>query len=321
MCHKADLTVNCGLTIRIPTTYAVANTRDLALHRLARRTSKRRRAVKDRRGAWEEATGMRSATSASVSHVSNGPARIMVRRQGHGRPIVLLPSQARDSDDYDAVVSGLVTAGYTVLRPQPRGIGESTGPLDGITLRDLAEDVAKVIAHEGAGPAIILGHAFGHYVARMTAHAFPEHVAGIVVAAAAAKTYPAHLSQAVTEAGDPSLPEAVRLAALRLAFFAPGNDPTCWLQGWHPHMQAVQRAARLAVAQDTYWGGGSVPLLDLQAENDPFKPPHQRGEMRDEFGARVSVALIRNASHALIPEQPEAVVEAVAGWMQSIGHV
>lgn len=263
---------------------------------------------------------MPAAQSSESVLVPNGAARISVRRQGAGPLIVLLPSQARDSDDYGAIVEGFVEQGYRVLRPQPRGIGESSGPLKGITLLDLAQDIAAVISSEAAGKAVILGHAFGHYVARMVAHAFPAQVKGIVVAASAAKTYPAELSAAVTQAGDPTLPDDIRLAALRLAFFAPGNDPRCWLQGWHPHMQAAQRAARLAVPQDLYWAGGDVPLLDLQAEFDPFKPPERRMEMRDEFGARVSVALVRNASHALIPEQPRDVVDATLAWMRGIEH-
>jgi pimeloyl-ACP methyl ester carboxylesterase len=250
--------------------------------------------------------------------VANGDARIFVRGQGQGAPVVLLPSQARDSDDYDDVAEGIAAAGYRVLRPQPRGIGASEGPLDGITLRDLAADIAAVVKDAGAGPAIILGHAYGHYVARMVATAFPEAVKGIVVAAAAAKTYPQRLSQAVTEAGDPTLPDEVRLAALRLAFFAPGNDPRPWLSGWHPHVQAPQRAARNAIEQASYWGGGEAPLLDLQAEFDPFKPPERRGEMQEEFGARVSIAMVRNASHALIPEQPLAVVQHTVDWMRRI---
>jgi pimeloyl-ACP methyl ester carboxylesterase len=61
-----------------------------------------------------------------------------------------------------------------------------------------------------------------------------------------------------------------------------------------------------------------APLLDLQAELDPFKPPEKRSEMKDEFGDRVSVVVIRNASHALIPEQPRAVVEALVAWAKSL---
>jgi pimeloyl-ACP methyl ester carboxylesterase len=38
-------------------------------------------------------------------------------------------------------------------------------------------------------------------------------------------------------------------------------------------------------------------------------------EMREEFGERVSVVVIPNASHALLPEQPDAVVDAILGWI------
>ena len=46
--------------------------------------------------------------------------------EGKGPAVVLLPSLARDSDDYDAVADGLVRRGLRVLRPQPRGIGKSS---------------------------------------------------------------------------------------------------------------------------------------------------------------------------------------------------
>jgi pimeloyl-ACP methyl ester carboxylesterase len=61
-----------------------------------------------------------------------------------------------------------------------------------------------------------------------------------------------------------------------------------------------------------------VPLLDLQAADDPFKPPASRNELKDEFPDRVTVALIPNASHALLPEQPAAVVKAIAEWARAL---
>ena len=63
------------------------------------------------------------------------------------------------------------------------------------------------------------------------------------IAAAAAKQYAPELTVAVTKAGNPSLPEEERLAALRFGFFAPGNDPRVWLDGWHPQVRDAQRAA------------------------------------------------------------------------------
>lgn len=244
--------------------------------------------------------------------------QIEVVFEGSGPAVVLLPSLARDSDDYDEVAEGLAAAGFRVLRPKPRGIGRSSGPMAGISLHDFARDIAEVVKALGDGKAIVAGHAYGNWVARMTATDYPSLVRGVAIVAAAAKQYAPELSTAVTNAGNPSLSDAQRLAALRFGFFAPGNDPTVWLKGWHPEVRNSQRAAAAAVKQAEWWSGGTAPLLDLQAEKDPFKPESKRNEMKDEFGARVTVMVIPNASHALIPEQPKAVVEALTQWIKTL---
>src|ERR1700750_217558 len=94
---------------------------------------------------------------------------IEVIAEGRGPLIVLLPSLGRDSEEFDPIAERIARSGFRVLRPQPRGYGKSLGPLQNITLRDLANDVAQVIEHEHAGPAILAGHAFGHFVAKMAA--------------------------------------------------------------------------------------------------------------------------------------------------------
>jgi pimeloyl-ACP methyl ester carboxylesterase len=258
-------------------------------------------------------------SQASAEHVRElvkyRDVEIDVIVDGNGPAIVFLPSLARDSDDYDAVASGLADAGYRVLRPQPRGIGRSRGPMKNISLHDFARDVAEVVTRLGAGRAVLVGHAYGNWVARMTAVDHPQLVRGVVIAAAAAKQYAPELTVAVTKAGDLALPDNERLEALRFAFFAPGNDATVWLTGWHPEVRDSQRAAVAAVKQDEWWSGGSAPLLDLQAAQDPFKPATKRNEMKNEFGDRVTLVVIDNASHALIPEQPKAVVDALVEWV------
>ncbi len=89
----------------------------------------------------------------------------------------------------------------------------------------------------GDGRAVVVGHAYGNWVARMTAADYPQHVRGVVIAAAAAKSYPPELTAAVTQAGDLALRDEERLEALRFGFFAPGNDPTVWLTGWYPQIR------------------------------------------------------------------------------------
>ena len=194
-----------------------------------------------------------------------------------------MPSRGRDSEDYDEVAAGLAKEGFRVLRPQPRGMHASKGPLKDITLHDLARDVATVIERENAGPAVIVGHAYGNWVARMTAVDHPKLVRGVVLAAAAAKKFPPRLSQLVSKSADQSVPEAERLAAMQEIFFASGNDPKIWLKGWWAGGErgAARRcrereAVRLVARRH-------VPLFDLQAGIDPFKPKGTENELKDEF--------------------------------------
>ena len=238
--------------------------------------------------------------------------------EGRGPLIVLLPSRGRDSEDYDEVAAGLAKAGFRVLRPQPRGMHASKGPMKDITLHDLARDIAEVITRENAGPAVIVGHAYGNWVARMTAVDYPKLVRGVVLAAAAAKKFPARLSELVSKSADMKLPEAERLAYMREIFFAPQSDATVWLKGWWAEASEAQRVAAANVKQSDWWAAGTVPLLDLQAGSDPFKPAGTQNELKDEFTSRVTIVVIPNASHALLPEQPAAVTEAIADWVRKL---
>jgi pimeloyl-ACP methyl ester carboxylesterase len=249
--------------------------------------------------------------------VKYADVEIDVIADGAGPLVVLLPSRGRDSYDYDEVAEGLAHDGFRVLRPQPRGIGASKGPMTGITLHDFANDIAAVIRHYG-GPAVIVGHAYGNWVARMTATDHPALVRGVVIAAAASKQYPPELSIAVGKSGDLSLPPAERLPYIQSTFFAPGHDASIWLDGWHPAASEAQRIAAAGTKQAEWWATGTAPILDLQADNDPFHPIAKMNELRDELGERVSVAVIRDASHALLPEQPRAVVDAIARWIRAL---
>jgi pimeloyl-ACP methyl ester carboxylesterase len=238
--------------------------------------------------------------------------------EGKGPLIVLLPSRGRDSEDYDAVAAGLAKEGFRVLRPQPRGMHASKGPMTNITLHDLARDVATVIERENDGPAVIVGHAYGNWVARMTAVDHPKLVRGVVLAAAAAKKFPPRLSELVSKSANTAVPEAERLAAMQEIFFASGNDPRIWLKGWWAEASEAQRVAAANVKQSDWWAAGGVPLFDLQAGNDPFMPETSRGDLKTEFSDRVTVAVIPKSSHALLPEQPDAVVKAIAGWVRGL---
>ena len=251
--------------------------------------------------------------------VKTPTSQIEVIAEGRGPLLVLLPSLGRDSEEFDPVAAQLAKGGFRVLRPQPRGYGRSTGPLSNLNLHDLAKDLAAVLRKENRGPAILAGHAFGHFVAKMTAVDFPELTRGVMLIGAAQKNPDPAVQRAVAIATDPSQPEADRLVNLKKVFFAPGNDPLPWLKGFHADVQKSEASARDATPQKEYWSAGRAPLLDIQGADDPYRPPSSRNELVEEFGpSRVTTALIPHSAHAVIMEQPAAVASAILDWARKL---
>ncbi len=263
---------------------------------------------------------MNPATARRRMDLPAGDAVLDVIQEGQGPAVVLLPSSLRDSLDFDPLAQALAQAGFAVLRPQPRGMGRSSPPPPGMTLATLAADVAHVIAQLAEGPAVVVGHAYGHWVARVTDHLHPAQVRGVVALGAGARVFPAGVGDALATASDPALPREDRLAALRWAMFAPGNDPSPWLEGWYPQWRSAYRAAAQTPPPALWWDHSHAPLLDLQGAQDRWRPEATRDDLRRVLGARVTVRQIDQAGHALVPEQPLAIAQAVSEWAQQIGH-
>jgi pimeloyl-ACP methyl ester carboxylesterase len=249
---------------------------------------------------------------------------IEVIAEGSGPVIILLPSLGRDSEEFDPAAERIAAAGFRVLRPQPRGYGGSVGPMQNLTLHDFARDLAAVIQHQNAqrgskAPAILAGHAFGHFVAKMTAVDFPNLVRAVILIGAAQKQPNPEVQTSVTIATDPTQPEAERLKHLKLVFFAPGNDPRLWLTGFHANVRQAEMVARDATPQQEYWSAGTAPILDIQGASDPYRPKSSSNELVAEFGARrVSVVVIPHAAHAVIVEQPRLVADAIVKYARGL---
>lgn len=254
------------------------------------------------------------------SIVKRSDVEIEVLAQGRGPLVVMVPSLGRPATDFDDLAWRIADAGYQVLRPQPRGIGASKGPMHGLTLHDFARDMAAVIDVNGRGPAVMAGHAFGNFVARTTAADFPKLVRAVILLAAT-HTWPLRpaLRDSINKSHQMDLPDAVRLKHLQHVFFAPGNDASIWLHGWREDVMHMEREATEATPKPEWWNAGTAPVLDVIPECDPLSPPESRDNYVQEFGAgRVTTALIPNAAHALLPEQPEAVAMAVLDYLKRL---
>lgn len=237
---------------------------------------------------------------------------------GAGAAVVLLPSAQRDSEDFDELAQIIAAKGFKVLRPQPRGMGRSSAPPKDMSLHTLAADVAITIEHLSDGPAIVVGHAFGHWVARVLDMNHPKLVRGVVVLGGSAKVFPEGMRAAQDICSDMSQPEELRREALQKVMFAPGNDPVVWLSGWHLNLKPIYRVAGLVPAKDVWFNVANAPILDLQGDQDPWRPANTRHELKDLLSDKVTVQVIANASHALAVEQPCAVADAITSWISTL---
>ncbi len=261
-------------------------------------------------------TSANADTMLKTAH--NGAATISYHVDGDGPLILFIASTGRGTAEFAPLAARLAERGYKVLRPEPRGVEGSSGPMADVTFHDFGNDFAAVIRAEGGGPAIVAGHAYGNWIARTIASDHPELTRGVVLVAGGARKWPKELSAAITMINDPASTEEQRLEGLRKAFFAEGSDPRPWLEGWHPEVTRSQRAARKITEKADWWAGGTAPILDLQAGSDPFRPAESRQELKEEFGDRVTVVVIPDASHALPAEHPEKVADAIADWADTL---
>lgn len=245
----------------------------------------------------------------------------------HPQTIVMIPSLGRSASDFNELANQLALAGYASLLIEPRGMRDSTGlePPE-MTLFELAKDVKQIVdverrhaallkPGEGSRPNIIvLGHAFGNRVARTFATAYPNQTAHTILIAAGGKVPIADRArEALLHSFWSFAPAFWREDEIRYAFFAEGNPiPDYWIGGWNISTSLMQVKATNATSSDLWWEGGTAPMLVIQALEDKIAPPeHTSDILEKELGARVHVVRLENAGHALLPERPNAIAQAI----------
>ena len=244
--------------------------------------------------------------------VRNGKASIGVTVRGSGAALIFIPSLGRSVHDFDDLARRLSQSGYRTILPEVRGIGSSSGPLEGITLHDLASDTAAVIQALGRGPVIVVGHAFGNQVARMVATDRPALVKQVILLAAGGLVpRTKQVQDEFLKVFDPRISEPERIAAIGATFFARGQVPKSWQQGWHLDLAKAQMAAQRATSLDEWWAGGSAPMVVLQGTEDRIAVPENSERLAKQFPDRVRVIQIPRSGHAMLPEQPELIASVI----------
>jgi pimeloyl-ACP methyl ester carboxylesterase len=244
--------------------------------------------------------------------------------EGDSVDVLLLPSAMRAASDFSDLASRLRRAGYGSAAVNPPGVGASGPPGDAPTLRDVADDLAHLVDVLAGGPVHIVGHALGNAFARAVAAYHPDRVDSVALLACGGHNLAGNgpTPDAATMAHfrrchDPLASEDDRLASLATVFFAAGNDPHPWLDGWWPGSGVL--TAALYRSDPAEWSGaGSAPVLIVQPMEDVMAPPAVGRELARSIGGRARYVEVPNCGHAVLPEQPDLVAGHVIRFLHQI---
>ena len=227
------------------------------------------------------------------------------------RTIVLVPSLGRPATDFDPIVPALTGAGYEPVLMDPRPSWDGSP-----TLHDLAADTIARLDALGVDRFHLVGHAFGNRLSRTITADFNERVESLTLLAAGGLVEPPeHVFAALWKCFDPSLAEHEHLAHVKTAFFADGNDPSVWRDGWMPEVFRYQRAAVTSTPRDDWWPASVGRVLVVQALQDAIAPPGNGRRYVAESAPHARLVEIEGAGHAMLPEQPQLIASAMLDFL------
>jgi pimeloyl-ACP methyl ester carboxylesterase len=255
--------------------------------------------------------------------VRSGDARLLARVYGRGDiplKVVMIPSLGRSARDFDRLGSALASDGFTAAALDQRGIGDSTGPLEDFTLSDMAADVAALAGVLEASQVVAVGHAFGSGIVRRLAVMYPDLVTGVVLIATGGKIHDPdpEVYRTMQKIFDPSVDEDTRRAAIARGFFVDGIVPEEWIDGWWPEVYRPYIHPLTPTSLEDYWAAGNAAILVIQGLQDRIAPPENGYDVKELAGDRATIIDLDGASHALLPEQPQAIEKGVIRFLHDL---
>lgn len=236
---------------------------------------------------------------------------------GDRETVVMLPGAGMGAPALGEIPARVAAAGYRVIAVNPRGAAGSAGPVEGITLHDLASDVGGVIEQVAGGPAHVLGHAGGNRIGRCLAADRPDLVRTVIVLAAGGLVPPDPATASVLDRVLKG--EDVPAEEHHAILLAPSSDPRV-LASWvmWPEARRAFGSAASATPLEEWWLAGGAWMLVVQGLDDKVAPPGNGRALASDPAGHVRLAEVPNAGHALPVEQPAAVTNAILAWLSDM---
>ena len=234
-----------------------------------------------------------------------------------GSPIILLlHGLGVNSESWGMQTPALEGAGFRILIPDIRGFGKSSYPGGSVSIRDLAGDMAQVMAAAGVCTAAVVGISMGGCIALQMALDEPRLVSKLALINTFSCLRPKNVGAILYFATRLFLAHAIGVEAQARAvaqhLFPRAEDETLralFIEQISQADPAGYRATMRALARfdvTPHLSGIHTPTLMITGEQDTTVPR----EMQNELAKRIPNAwqkIIPSAGHAVTVEKPEEI--------------
>lgn len=268
-----------------------------------------------------------NTNAGATLYLDRPEGRLAYDVQGEGPLVVCMPGMADVRSVYRFLAPALARAGYRVATIDLRGHGESDTSFTSYDDVAAASDLAALIRHLDAGPAVLVGNSMGAGAAVLVAADDPEPVSAIVMLGPFVRDHPTSWFQRVmtslmlrrpwgvaatgafyTSLNAGTRPDDLRghVDRIRTSLRRPGAWPAFVATTTTSHAPVTPRLAEVG-----------VPTLVVMGEKDPdFRDPADEASyIAGALGGPGEVLMVPGAGHYPQAQRPDVVVPAVTSFL------
>ena len=264
--------------------------------------------------------------------IRNGDIDIFCASHGEGPLLILLHGFPDHDGGWAAQIEDL-SRDHRVVTPRLRGFPPSSVPsaVESYALPTVAEDVAAVIAHFGAGPAVVVGHDWGGALAQVVALRFPHLVKSLIVLnAPVLSTFDALVNND---------PEQQAMSAYTLPYlrYQPGDDKNVafvtrnirdpdWRAVISRYLEESPIEGMMAYYKANYAAPPyrpqapagfrfDVPTLIIWGDQEEYFAPGALDGLTRHFSAPLRLTTVPGAGHWVHQDAPGRVNQEIRSWL------
>ncbi|MDD5248941.1 MAG: alpha/beta hydrolase [Rhodocyclaceae bacterium] len=268
---------------------------------------------------------MESTIAGHPSYIYTGGKPLDPALPARAPAIVFIHGAAQDHSCWSQQSRWFAHHGHATLAPDLPGHGRSGGaPL--ATVAAIADWIVALLDAVGLERALLVGHSMGSLAALDAAARYPERVSGLALIGA---SVPMPVSDALLDAAENN--EAKAMAMINAWSHSPrglmgGNAvPGMWMFG--ANRRLMERQPRGVIGNDlaacnAYAGGAAAaaavcaarcPALIVAGSRD-LMTPARNTRLLAEMLPHARIATLPGAGHAMMTEQPDALLDALIGF-------